>query len=116
MKTREEIEVMGDEVRRIKTAELCGWTSIQNWTGFRNKELAARNDYTDVPDYLNSLDAMHGAEKTLDNERLQSWYGHKLAKICGDDFYEIHKGEMLTYSFWHATACQRNCAFLMTML
>lgn len=64
-------------------------------------------DYSKIPDYLNSLDAMHEAEKILTREQIQS-YKNRLAEVCPERIGSI-------YGFWpciHATAAQRAEAFL----
>ena len=53
---------MTDEQKRIKVAEACGWvkwdgTNVSNSRGYLFAE--------QLPDYQNSLDAMHEAEKIL---------------------------------------------------
>ena len=48
---------MTPEQQRIAIAEACGWTDTQIIDG--------KYGQTDVPDYLNDLNAMHKAEKVL---------------------------------------------------
>jgi len=47
---------MSPEKQRIAIAEACGWTDIPIVNG--------KYGQTDLPDYCNDLNAMHGAEKT----------------------------------------------------
>ena len=60
---------------------------------------------TTLPDYLNDLNAMHEAEKTLRNEQRFEFY-KQLLKACEDSE---------TVNTIHATAAQRAEAFLKTL-
>jgi len=52
---------MKPKEQRIAIAEACGWTKGYDWS---------RSDGIGVlPDYLNDLNAMHEAEKTLDDDQ-----------------------------------------------
>lgn len=120
-------ELTDDEIR-VRIAKACGWTtcfsqrygnqctqllkpdgSILSWndgvcTLFDWLEI----DYTDgqhIPDYLNDLNAMHVAEKTLTKEQRKAWI-LALAKVL----YEEHPGDEL--NLVSATARQRALAFL----
>lgn len=107
MKTREQIEAMSDEERRIKTAELCGWKFKKSdiWISKRwfNPDGGPTESFP--PNYLNSLDAMYGAEKTIPILD-RAWFVSALMEVAGGEHF-------LCY---HATARQRNVAFLMVML
>ncbi len=128
MKTREEIEAMSDEERRIKTAELCGWsvynekatidymwapghisTVVPKWINSNNDGRYAM----ELPDYLNSLDAMHEAERVMDDCECE-YYEQSIREIDweGDGYL------LSPIDNWviHATARARNTAFLMVML
>ena len=103
---------MNDEQKRIAIAIACGWKNINrsgtivSWcfkfmaiVGFNPKAGCTEQ----IPDYLNSLDAMHEAEEHL-----------------GDDFttwltYEKFLAESDTKFIWHATARQRAEAFILTL-
>lgn len=73
-----------------------------------------------IPDYLNSLDAMHEAEKTL-NQKQQEMYIYKLtALILGPVYAEYGPPETdpTVLRMWctlHATARQRSDAFILTL-
>lgn len=128
MKTREEIEAMFDEERRIRTAEIRGWTDVGvRFTSYDELGITCvlgtdpvnRMKNRRIPDCLNSLGAMHEAEvvfESVDNVMLRREYVKNLA-----DVVEVNT-DMERWSFiqdfilLHATARQRNCAFLMTLL
>jgi hypothetical protein len=104
---------MKPEKQRIAIAEYCGWKNC------RIESLAGQNqmlgkcpfDFTDSvgfavpPDYLNSLDAMHEAEKSFraNPELWEIYFDH--LKIISDD-----SNDPIT-----ATAAQRAEAFLRTV-
>jgi len=108
---------MTKEQQRIAIAEACGWTKVIGglqprgdstpkwWRCPKGRELRS------IPDYLNDLNAMHDAEKTLSEKRIRS-YAFTLAQVLDtsptvdldDQFLNIH-----------ATAAQRAEAFLRTI-
>ncbi len=115
---------MNPEKQRIAIAKLGGWTKIERiW----NDNYAHPNDYRDewhgicphtgtfkeIPDYLNSLDAIHESEKALfeggralsvaSPELRRELYFSQLIKVCGD------------HPAMSATAAQRVEAFLKTL-
>ena len=81
------------EAQRIAIAEACGWK-----TGYRDPEA-----WHPLPDYLSDLNAMHEAEKVL-NE--------KQDHIMNDTLWDMCEGRKY---LWHATASQRAEAFLRTI-
>jgi hypothetical protein len=85
---------MTREQQRIAIAEACGWK-----TGYRDPEA-----WHPLPDYLNDLNAMHEAEKAMNNNDWWKFVEH-LTNICGG-------GTALGIS---ATASQRAEAFLRTI-
>jgi hypothetical protein len=116
---------MKPEKQRIAIAEYCGWKNC------RTESLAGKNqmlgkcpfDFTDnvgfavPPDYLNSLDAMHEAEKllfgpTIQHEVSQSIYCEKLFAMIVRD---TENGYVSEFNKVHATAPQRAEAFLRTV-
>lgn len=137
MKTREEIEAMTDEERRIKTAELCGtmdrWVLRKRGLFYCPDAKGYTSDIRDawilteaeankhvyphdkpvtkhrapMPDYLNSLDAMHEALKTMPDELYWPNFYDTLA--------EVVRG-YVQRDIMEATARHRNEAFLMVML
>ena len=107
---------MTPEAQRIAIAEACGWSVIRLSCGFYAKHktegrisisaasaCATQNEAMcdRVPDYINDLNAMHEAEKTLEYDEL------------------IIMAEHISFNFsvlpFHATAAQRAEAFLRTL-
>ena len=104
------------EKQRIAIAEACGWKRIPK----DNVGAAARLFYGDVwwrdaenntiasveqlPDYLNDLNAMHEAEKTLPQDLRARWM-IELCKLTEDSFWSTTR----------ATSAQRAEAFLRTL-
>lgn len=97
---------MTPEAQRIAIATACGWTWKPELFGIiqgPHHPSGAR----DVPDYPNSLDAMHEAEKVLDVHQRMS-YLFTLVEICSGK--GSGNGEAA-----FATAPQRCEAFLRTI-
>ena len=84
---------MNQEEQRIAIAEACGWK-----TGYRDPEA-----WHPLPDYLNDLNAMHDAEKVL-NEKQED--------IMNSTLWDIMDGRKY---LWHSTASQRAKAFVITI-
>ena len=99
---------MTPEEQRVAIAEACGWTETEAWLdGRRCFERADSNagwDFDSLPNYLNDLNAMHDAEKAMNNNDWWKFVEH-LTNICGG-------GTALGIS---ATASQRAEAFLRTI-
>ena len=99
---------MKPEAQRIAIAEACGWkrddslfTRSQGWRGPQGQWYSPL-----PPDYLNSLDAMHEAEKTiLGNQGTWTRYVAEL-KVQSSKYGMPH---------FHLTAAQRAEAFLRTL-
>lgn len=90
---------MSPEAQRIAIAESVG---IRLHDGDH-----APSNYTfvsDLPDYLNDLNAMHKAEKILKGG-MRSKYDAELTLICSRDYNFI----------WESTAAQRAEAYLRTI-
>lgn len=115
--TAEQLAKMTPEEKRIAIAEACGWT----FHGLR-KDLTKEEHvgfcawlppnwkeklYRSLPDYLNSLDAMHEAEKVLEGTYNAFIYQVLLA---GGSPPEVR------WNLTHATAAQRADAFLRTVM
>lgn len=122
---------MTPEKQRVAIAEVCGWSDIHPRTRKGNRDPnGVRNygyhpmmcewdtmgkAYTQIPNYLNDLNAMAEAEKVLKNDELA--YQDHLAAI-------VESGDASTY-WWEAchyrhrlitaTAAQRAEAFLRTI-
>lgn len=107
---------MTPEQQQIAIAKTCGWTAEQDsngyWRATNQKSghaselwLSERNVWSvGIPDYLNDLNAMHEAEKAMNNNDWWKFVEH-LTNICGG-------GTALGIS---ATAAQRAEAFLRTL-
>jgi len=98
-----------EEQQRIAIAEACGWEFIPEYYHGEDQppELTTvtpdgRHLCGHYPDYLNDLNAMHGAEKVLERNQEQSYF-ELLHDIAGN------------LNFYRATAAQRAEAFLRTL-
>lgn len=90
---------MSPEDQRIAIAEACGWKSRL----IEGERDPSQDSWTSPPDYLNDLNAMHEAEKTLDYDQ-RSAFVVRLSVMMNNGF-----------EFCHATAAQRAEAFLRTI-
>ena len=90
---------MSPEKQRIAIAEACGWRKDKRGLGW----LTPSGEYSELPDYLNDLNAMHEAEKRLRNQfnTVEEAYWRNLAHVQPHPIY--------------ATAAQRAEAFLRTL-
>ena len=97
---------MTPEQQRIAIAEACGWKKIGP-KGFGSTMIvgASPNDpawpFTDIPDYLHDLNAMHEAESVI-HRVMRAQYIEYIAQQTGGDYFSVA----------HATAAQRAEAFL----
>jgi len=97
---------MKPELQRIKIAEACGWKKrnahrLSQW-------LAPQGGaWNEPPDYLNDLNAMHEAEKSLQLKH-QMLYQGMIGRVTGNRCPALF-GQI------HATAAQRAEAFLRTL-
>jgi hypothetical protein len=91
---------MTNEQQRIAIAEACGIENTNHvcWRGHLNG-IEVR-----VPDYLNDLNAMHEAEKVLNQMQARTHADH-LAESAQD-------GTWASCHIWHQSAAQRAEAFL----
>lgn len=85
---------MTQDAQRIAIAKACGITGYLH----------------DLPDYLNDLNAMHEAEKTLSPIQL-SYYESELVEMCNLK----SAASMVSAYRWHATAAQRAKSFLLAL-
>jgi hypothetical protein len=100
---------MNKEQQRIAIAEACGWTEISDWKAAGINGQHPTEPWTEViPDYLNSLNAMHKAEKTLSPKDKRE-YAYQL----NGGYYTSGLDD--TFDIVHATAAQRAEAFLRTI-
>ena len=99
---------MTQEQKRIKIAEACGWELVCPPAGgffayWQNRDIKRE----DVPDYLHDLNAMHEAEKVLNepvNMQKHAW-----------NTYKARLENITNGSSFHATARQRAEEFLRTL-
>ena len=104
---------MKKEAQRIAIARACGWEGIKlHWVYHSDTSTEGCNTLKGlldgslkvVPDYLNDLNAMHEAEKVLDNYQIDQ-YIYEL-----DEIFDPEKSKTPL-----ATAAQRAEAFLKTL-
>lgn len=95
---------MTDEQMRIKIAEACGW--IHHHMRPSETERLQKKWYylSDLPDYLNDLNAMHEAEKTFADDDV----------IAEKYWLALYDATEHTRWPYDATARQRCIAFLKT--
>jgi len=96
---------MKPELQQIAIAEACGWKPDIRGLGW----LSPSGEYAVLPDYLNSLDAMHEAEKVLIEKGVNAWWeyvGH---------INRHNPAPLGVETAVHATAAQRAEAFLRTL-
>jgi len=108
---------MKPEQQRIAIAEACGWTrcvfveSIGLAKGMPGNNKPSYGTYENgmaqLPDYLNDLNAMHEAEKTL-NQNLAAEYARMLTSTAW-------QSAQPTFAPMTATAAQRAESFLRTI-
>lgn len=100
---------MTPEQQRIKIAEACGWLQSRtcHWEGWWYLKKGKRAYHQEPPDYLNDLNAMREAEKTL-NPILAAEYARILTSIAW-------QSEQPVFAPMTATAAQRAEAFLRTL-
>jgi len=108
---------MKPEQQRIAIAEICGWTDIHGgppegayWRGANPLRPDLLKE--EIPDYLNDLNAMHGAEEILTRQQ-RAAYAENLTYAIRDHetpgFY--HERFVLV----HLSAKERAEAFLKTL-
>lgn len=106
---------MTDEQINIAIAEACGWTEIQEgdpWgtlIGKPNRRIHrdpwhGTEDLFEIPDYCNDLNAMHEAEKTLNQHQ---------SRVYSDYLNESPQSvTWISCYVFHQTARQRAESFL----
>jgi hypothetical protein len=97
---------MTQEEQRTAIAEACGWTDTQIIDG--------KYGQTDVPDYLNDLNAMHEAVSIFDYDQADEFEDH-LCDICKRLNDEKENPAPWRFAVVNATASQRAEAFLRTI-
>ena len=102
---------MSEEEIRVAIAGACGWRVdlpaqyIKGWPPGSQDRFPRI-----VPDYANSLDLMHEAEKVLTHPADQRAYGIELLNVV-----EANEQDANRFNHIHATAAQRAEAFLRTL-
>jgi hypothetical protein len=98
---------MSAEAQRIAIAEACGWTrgkdaisGGESWPVWNKGSQCGSLKTQTLPDYLNDLNAMHEAEKSLTSYDMQS------------EYFDTLKHSFNLEWTYHATAAQRAEAFL----
>lgn len=98
-----------DQINRA-IAETCGWTILRSPLGGCGFAAYAKdpkeNPQPGIPDYCTDLNAMHEAEKVLEEKKFVKKYELTLGRNGGNRF---------EWSKIHATARQRAEAFLRTL-
>lgn len=114
---------MKPEAQRIAVAEVCGWHFDKVDSDWYHPEKGEQVSEFYLPDYLNDLNAMHEAEKTLTNQQRRQYTQflvqvHPLHYDPFDGFEadpEVNDGYMKIYMLASMTAAQRAEAFLRTI-
>lgn len=110
---------MKPEAQRVAIAEACGWVAITSDMVGRWPNSQSSGDCDTIPNYLNDLNAMHEAEKTL--EHMTPLYDCTLIQIISDGEFDLQKHPVASMHYVdallgiHATAAQRAEAFLRTL-
>lgn len=119
--TTDELSKLSPEEKRVKIATACGWRNVRNTTILKGRVLREGvfgipphwpHEYVTnepVPDYLNSLDAMHEAEKIFDTDVAS---GDSPRYLYSRMLYDVVPPELQPF---RATAAQRADAFLLTL-
>ena len=103
---------MDKNKQRIKIAEVCGWTEI---THIYDGKTPDGKYFTLLPDYLNDLDAMHDAWRTL-SVRQKTQFVIILSDLMLDcQSMDFSKNPFTCSCLANANAEQRAEAFLRTL-
>lgn len=102
---------MSPEAQRIAIAEACGWTGDRYHTLWTRPDKKGRYYLTDeLPDYLNDLNAMHGAVQRLTGKQYRRFIFNLCERVIGNWCGEEAVSDSRTVI--EATAAQRAEAFL----
>lgn len=101
----------------VAIAEVCGWVKKREiepgeWVWLHPEYKTIRGQGC-IPDYLNDLNAMHEAEKTLTPEQRDIYYDY-LSDISAQYNQGVRVDD--AWGTYHATAPQRAEAFLRTVV
>lgn len=101
---------MSDDEINQEIGEHLGWS----WCEKCNRWHSPSNDqYSEPPNFVEDLNAMHSAEETIQGEAADDYYNRYLPFVSGAEKRE--QGPMDWKKFAHATGRQRAEAFLKTM-
>jgi hypothetical protein len=103
---------MSPEKQQMAIAKACGIVTSDQWGPLYKTAFGLVRD---CPDYLNDLNAMHEAEKTLKDNCKEGDYWFFLRDILGFPEAEGDWDRHYFFSAIHATAAQRAEAFLKTL-
>ena len=108
---------MNPDKQRIVIAEACGWKwwNPQDGFPFEWETPDGFKGYAYPPDYLNSLDAMHEAEKTLTDKQKMDYAEFMDDFIAPCITYNQHNHWSGVFEAMHAPASLRAEVFLRTI-
>ncbi len=104
---------MTPEKQRIAIAEACGWRSNPIRLGHFPPGLHPQcniNNHFEMPDYLNDLNAMHEAERSLITPDVEKKWIENLCRVVHQFSQRTHTSNLMVRS----TAPQRAKALLKT--
>lgn len=100
---------MKPEKQNVVIAEHCGWMQLSShfgcWQGIWKSPIG--HECTTIPDYLNDLNAMHEAEKTLTDTQRMVYISKNLWNMVPNKHIFAH--------YFSATAALKAEAFLKTL-
>lgn len=107
---------MKPEAINVAIAEACGWTYLQDREigniGWQGPDGVLSDD---IPNYYGDLNAMHSAEKVLEQRYQVVEYGIEVVKVIERDEKFLVGGDVNWGKLLHATAAQRAEALLRTI-
>lgn len=113
--TTEQLAAMSPEEKRIRIAELCGWHREKYNPVFFSMVGGGTIHRSELPDYLNDLNACHGFEEALFGTENEDGYFGLLIEMCEDNQDSGRVAGCSWHRAIHATAAQRADAFLLTL-
>jgi hypothetical protein len=107
---------MTPEQQRTAIAEACGWElvgTLRGYPPYANKNRSLAFPPHTIPDYINDLNAMHEAEKSLTTTDHQNAYYANIAEIAWG--CEETRDRQVVFNQLTSTAAHRAEAFLRTI-
>jgi hypothetical protein len=113
---------MTNQEKRIKIAEICGWTQIENthtivaggvWRGYPPKmQIIGEKEL--IPDYLNDLNTMASAEKILTVKQAGEYCNNLIAIVYQGELScpDFRDNSYMCFLVLRASAEQKADAFL----